>query len=108
MFPENRFRPIRREGVYKETLTDESVLIDPKTDTIYALNATAALIWDHCDGNHHHEEIADKILVRYDATRAQVENDVRQILERLFHLGLIALDDQSNSGRDSQRKERGS
>ena len=93
MLSNNSKRPIRRTDVYKETLKNESVLFDPRTSTIYALNTTAALIWDHCDGKHEVEDIENKILVRYNAKRPQVEKDVRQTIEHFHKLSLIVLTD---------------
>ena len=91
MFLTDSPRPIRRTDVHKETLKNESVLFDPRTSTIYALNTTAALIWDHCDGKHEVEDIAEKIVARYNVNRVQVEKDVRKTLDSFIGLNLVML-----------------
>ncbi len=96
-------RPVRRAEVYKETLENESVLIDPRTGTIHSLNLTAALVWDHCDGKHQIRDIAGKILNQYNAARSQVEKDVRQMIDRLHKLDLIVLVD--GRGRRGKKKK---
>ena len=104
MIPEQNQIFVRREGVRKEILKHESVLFDPTTDTIYALNPTAALIWDYCDGLHKVSEIAHKIWIQYDVDQSQVEGDVYQTLDQLDQLSLIML---RGHGETAENKKEG-
>jgi Coenzyme PQQ synthesis protein D (PqqD) len=54
-------RPRAREDVVFRTLAREWVIYDPHTDRLHVLNATAALVWSCCDGEHTAEEIAAEV-----------------------------------------------
>jgi hypothetical protein len=108
MCPTHSSRAIRRANVHKQTLKNESVLFDPRTGTIHSLNPTAVLVWDHCDGKHKICDITEKILVRYGATRSQVEKDIWKTMGRFHELGLVVLVGGKGRGRKKKRGMDGS
>ena len=47
-----RVGPVKRGSVLRRDMGDETVLYDSKTGAVHALNPTASLVWDLCDGEH--------------------------------------------------------
>jgi hypothetical protein len=51
--------PTRREfGLLRQPLDDELLLFDTERSRAHSLNATAAAVWQACDGERDHEELA--------------------------------------------------
>ncbi len=48
----------RKEGLLVEELPDETLVYDLKRDKAHCLNPTAALVWQHCDGQTTVAELA--------------------------------------------------
>jgi len=48
-------RPVRRSHVHEYPIDDESLLFDPKAQSLYYLNHTAYAIWRQCDGRTVHD-----------------------------------------------------
>lgn len=78
----------RRAGVEYQRLADGSaVLVDGRGDA-YALNATAAEVWELCDGRGG-EALLAALLARYAASPARARRSVAALLARLRRLGLL-------------------
>ncbi len=87
---DNLSQPLRRNDVIAEFLPDGSaVLYDPRTETAYPLNATAAVVWDTCDGNHTHAKIVDEVAALFEAPGDVIERDVRALLGHLSEIELL-------------------
>jgi len=74
---------------------DQTILYHRDRGQVHALNESAGLVWDLCDGRHTVREIARALLERSgteDAgeARARAEADVRALLDELGALGLLA------------------
>ena len=83
-------RPCRRIDVLAEFLPDGSaVLYDPGTDVAYPLTASAAVVWDACDGAHTSVAMADELATVFDAAADVIDRDVRALLAQLSELGLL-------------------
>lgn len=83
-------RPIRKPSVISKKLGSETVLYDHETRAIHALNPTAILVWELCDGRHSPEEIEHSLRAEFQAEeRAGVLEDVRSIIERFHAEGLL-------------------
>lgn len=54
----NQFPIARRENLIVEKLSDEVLVYDLVSDKAHCLNRTAALIWQHCDGEKSEGDIA--------------------------------------------------
>ncbi len=82
--------PVRQECVDDELLPDGSiVLYNGCQRQMLTLNATAALIWDCCDGLHSVDAIVNEVLdVFPDAPNTR--QDVRDLLDQFLHSGMIA------------------
>ncbi|MCC6174179.1 MAG: PqqD family protein [Chloroflexi bacterium] len=71
-------------------LDDEIVLYAPKDGQAYILNRTAARIWTLCDGTRDETAVAREIASVYDRGYDDVLADVRDLIEHLRAVGLIA------------------
>ena len=90
--------PRRRPDVRAEVLPDGSMaLYDPCTRVAYALNASATLVWQACDGTCATTSISDGLSAVYDAPPDVIAGDVAALLHDLTRLGL--LHDRLGAGR---------
>ncbi|HOA73834.1 MAG TPA: HPr-rel-A system PqqD family peptide chaperone [Phycisphaerae bacterium] len=82
--------PVRRASVCCHELDGEAVLYDPAHHAVHYLNATAYLIWQHCDGHTKVPALLNKVAAHF----ADVETDtlIRELeaaLDRLVRNGLV-------------------
>lgn len=63
----------RREGLVVQELSDEVLVFDRERNKAHCLNRTAALVWNHCDGNSSVAEMARAIA---EETNAPVDEDL--------------------------------
>ncbi|MCB9098241.1 MAG: PqqD family protein [Anaerolineales bacterium] len=80
--------PKRLENVYVETLGDELCLYDWTGQKMHALNPTAALVWQQCDGQSTPAEIAARLQPKIEANHA--EELVQYTLKQLSQAHLLA------------------
>lgn len=81
-------RPVaRREGLLVEKLLDEILVYDLDRKKAHCLNQTAALIWNHCDGNTSVEDIA--LILQKQSERKVGEDVVWFGLDRLHKARLL-------------------
>ena len=84
-------QPQARPDVDTRAMADGSCLvIDGATGTNHAINATAAFVWERCDGAHTPAQIARELLEAFDAPADGVQGDVKAILAQFSQLGLLA------------------
>ncbi len=87
---ENASRPCRRTDVLAEFLPDGSaVLFDPRTEIAYPLTATAAVVWESCDGAHTTASMVDELAAVFEAPSDVIERDVQAFLGHLVEIGLL-------------------
>jgi len=55
----DRIPAARRNGLVVQKLTDEVVVYDTNNQRAHCLNSSAALVWEHCDGNRSVNELSD-------------------------------------------------
>jgi hypothetical protein len=83
-------RPRQRPDVLTEFFADGSGLVfDPRDERAYSLTASAAIVWQICDGAHTADEMAEELLAVYDAPSEMVVRDVRILLARLSETSLL-------------------
>lgn len=81
---------MRDEVVSRPLGKDEWALYDPRTDRVHALNLTAAVVWEHCDGTRTAEELAEVLVEHFpDAPRKRLVEDVLSALRRFDEEGLV-------------------
>lgn len=94
----------RKEGLLIERLPDEVLVYDLDRKKAHCLNCSAALIWNHCDGNTSVQEIR-RILEQQ--AQGKVHDDVVWLgLEQLYEARLIETMDvrRGVKGRFSRRE----
>ena len=82
--------PSRRLDVTATSLDDELILYEPGRRQPYVLNATAAEIWNWCDGSRHPSDIAHLLADAHGLARDQALLDVQDCLDELLRAGLLA------------------
>ena len=87
---ENESWPRRRPDVLAEFLPDGgAVLYDPRTEIVNPLTATAAIIWERCDGAHTTAAMADELAAGFDAPSDVIENDIRALIGKFVEIGML-------------------
>jgi hypothetical protein len=89
----NTTSPHQRISVRIEPLPDGSALLhDLETDAIYAINATAAIVWELYMGGTPVDQIADQLALIFEASVADVRDDVATLLDQFAGLHLLQMD----------------
>lgn len=70
-------------------LDDELVLFDPGSGQSYVLNATAARIWEWCDGSRTLALLARALATSYALDEEQALADVGELIEGFRRAGLL-------------------
>ena len=86
----NLSRPVRKQGIAGKDIGGETLLYDVEGDAIHALNPTAKLIWELCDGNHSIEDMELSLRDHFSVGDAQdVSGDIRRSLEIFAEKSLL-------------------
>jgi Coenzyme PQQ synthesis protein D (PqqD) len=83
------FVPRVREDIQYRELEDGGVIYDTAAERIHTLNATAAYIWNCCDGLHNLLEIASELQRNLAVIPGNALQDVRQIVSQFDQEGLL-------------------
>ena len=87
-----------RDDLASVALDGELVVYDPTTHELHHLNASAALVWQHCDGHRTVDDIAAAIASTGDADRATVRADVARVVADLVAATLLVAAADAASG----------
>ncbi len=60
-----------------------------ESNSIYVLNQTAAVLWNHLDGTRSIRAITDQFIQEYDVTEDQLRRDVETLLADLLSIQAI-------------------
>lgn len=77
--PEVVYREFREEGI------QQGLLYDPTLDKVYALNRSAFLIFQLCDGNHMKDQIKEEIRKQYlfkQDTEDKIDATINHLLQQ--------------------------
>ena len=83
-------RPLRAGGYTVEELDGELLLFDAASARVIALNETAALVWNLCDGTRTTGEIVTLITAAYPEAAAEIPGDVAGIVAQFARHGALA------------------
>jgi len=84
--------PRQNPDVVLEMAERDTLLYDPRTDSVHILNPAARQIWDLCDGEHTPSAMAAHLRARFSAgPEHDVDVDVQNILALFMREGLVAL-----------------
>lgn len=87
-WPGRQWMPVRRGGASVE-LDDNVALYDELGQLLILLNASAAAVWERCDGATTLDAMARELATAHGADAAVVAEDVRQTVGKLAELGLL-------------------
>jgi hypothetical protein len=85
--------PTRNVGVLLRQEGERGMAIDPSSDVVHIMNATAVAIWTLCDGETTPEEMVVAVCDLSKLPREVVEEDVLGILREFERKGLISWGD---------------
>jgi len=80
----------RREDWSVESFEDGFVLYDPSAERVIEFNATAALIWQLCDGTRSMDEIKKVLVDAYPESAKDVERDVEATVALMLEKNCLA------------------
>jgi pyrroloquinoline quinone biosynthesis protein D len=81
--------PRRVGGVDGEPFGDDFIVLDSQGRTLRGLNATAARVWQLCDGKRSARAVAEQVALEFSVDVQQVLPDTLRFLNELARLGLI-------------------
>ena len=88
----NLTRPVRKQGITGKDIGGETLLYDLDGDAIHALNRTAQLIWELCDGDHSVEDMEQSIKASFSVDDSHdVSGDIERTLEVFAAKGLLQI-----------------
>jgi peroxiredoxin/uncharacterized membrane protein YphA (DoxX/SURF4 family) len=86
-------RPLKNPDVEDELLPDAGmVLYNRATAKVLTLNATAAFVWESCDGQRTVASLVEEVRELFPAAATEIEADIRRLLDRLLRNRMISLD----------------
>ena len=80
-------------GVRTEILEDELLLYHEEKTNVIALNATASLIWQLCDGKRNLGSIESLLTRSYPEAAERIPLEIAEAIEHLVRDGALELDD---------------
>lgn len=81
--------PTRRSDLLTGQVDEEGVVYDSRRGSVHSLNVTAHCIWDLCDGQHHMDEIAEDLSMRFDVALPAAKEDVVRAVSLFRELCLL-------------------
>lgn len=86
------FCPERRTDLEVREVEGSLLVLDRRNGRIHQFNASAALIWQHCDGRLSVKEIVERVSVTYDVPVDMVSGDVNTAIDEFMGLGLLTIE----------------
>jgi hypothetical protein len=87
--PSEVTRPLRRTGASTVELDDNVAVYDDVGQLLILLNTSAAAVWERCDGATPVDDMVRALAVSHGTDAAEIADDVRQTVDKLFELGLV-------------------
>jgi hypothetical protein len=86
---EPTYKPKRKDDVLAEEMDGRVVLYNAIATTVLALNPTAALIWQLCNGQDTVAEITAALIEAYPDAQDEIAAQVETTLDRFLEHGVI-------------------
>lgn len=83
--------PKRNPETTVEAIDDETLVLNQTTHQVHHLNASAAFIFQRCDGSTSIEEIVGALVAQFEVPVDAARQDVMVTLTQLEELALITL-----------------
>jgi hypothetical protein len=81
--------PARRPGASAVELDDNLAVYDDVGQILILLNASAASVWERCDGATTLDDMVRALQAAHPDDAADIDDDVRQTVGKLMELGLL-------------------
>ena len=81
---------IRDPQVTLEHVGDQAVLYDRRNGQAHVLNASAARLWELCDGESTIDEVAERFAAGYEMPAESVRADVESVVASFRDLGVLS------------------
>ncbi len=84
----------KKEAIVAREIAQETILVPIRgkladMQKIFMLNPVAKFIWQHLDGKRNMADIRDRIVLDFDASKREVEKDIKEFVEQLIRAGLV-------------------
>lgn len=79
----------RKATVCSTTLGDELVLLHIESGKYFNFSKTARAIWEILDEPHSVDEVAERLITRFDVPLAQCSHETGVFMSRLIERGLL-------------------
>lgn len=89
---DHHIQPKRNPTVGTRSFDDATFLLDASHAKLHELNATGALIWSLCDGQHDLQTIAESVSSEFEVTSAQALADLQTFVQLLHAKGLLSFE----------------
>ncbi|MBI4531431.1 MAG: PqqD family protein [Candidatus Latescibacteria bacterium] len=83
--------PVKRRDMLVREIDGEGVIYDRLHRKVHALNVTANVVWDLCDGYHKVDDIVEHLRSRFDVPVTLARGDVLRIIETFREVGLLEI-----------------
>jgi len=81
--------PRKRDGLHVRDIDGETVVLDPETERMHTLNATAAFVFGAIDGNRSVKEISEDLAKHFEVEAEVAARDAREIVRQFCELDLV-------------------
>jgi len=72
-----------------QRLGDELVVVNLELDTVYTLNATAAIVWELLQEGSNIEDVRSQLLADYDVEETTIDRELSEAFEKLMNFRLV-------------------
>lgn len=83
------YKPVKNQLISTRVVDGETILFNNETNALHALNPVASEIWGCCDGKHSFEDIVECLFDKFEASRDQIEGDVKKTIPEFQELALL-------------------
>lgn len=77
------------EGLVCRSVDDDLLILDEGNQQVHQLNITATFIWEHCNGSHTIESIANQFSKAFDIPAKSARRDVESVVSELVEKTLL-------------------
>jgi len=84
--------PLKNKAVVTEAVGDGLGVFDPEQRRSFVLNATSALVFEHCDGETTPRQLTELLRQKFNVSETQAEKLLRLTLDELQTAGLLLAD----------------
>jgi pyrroloquinoline quinone biosynthesis protein D len=84
--------PRRQGAVAAPGASARSLLVGSESQVVHELNATAAAVWELCDGRTSLAEVTEAVCQVFSVSAEKAARDVEAAVDQLIAAGLVVLD----------------